>query len=167
WRRTGTARRAGRACTTASAAPAATAASYAANHQLIPLAAPRPDQRVRARAIELAAQPLDVDIDDVGDRIVVLVPHVLGDVGAADDVAGAPDEVLEQRVLLGGEQDVEIAYADLPGARVDRQRPDRQALGQQRLPPASDQRPEPRQQLAEIEWLHQVVVGAAVEPFDA
>ena len=60
-----------------------------------------------------------------------------------------------------------VADAHLAAARVDRQRPDRQPLGQQRLAPAADQRAQPREQLAEIERLDEVVVGAAVQPFDA
>ena len=139
----------------------------APDHELIALAAPRADQRLGSGAIELAPQPLHVDVDDVRQRIVVLVPDVLGDVRAADDVARAADEVFEEGVFLGGEQHVGVADAHLAAARVDRERADRQPLGQQRLPPAADERAQPREQLAEVERLHQVVVGAAVQPFDA
>ena len=49
--------------------------------QLIAFAAARADQRLAiAGSIELAPQPLHVDVDDVRQRIVVLVPDVLGDV---------------------------------------------------------------------------------------
>ena len=40
-------------------------------------------------------------------------------------------------------------------------------LRQQRLVTAADQRAQPGEQLAEVERLDQVIVGAAVEPFDA
>ena len=77
--------------------------------QLIALAAPRPDQRLAPGRIELPAQPLHVDIDHVRDRVVVLVPDVLGDVAAADDVARVAGQVLEQRVFLRAQQDLPIA----------------------------------------------------------
>src|SRR4026207_604018 len=57
--------------------------------QLVPLAAARANQRFLAGKIHLAPETLHVHIDHVGERIVVLVPHVFGDVGATDDGAGA------------------------------------------------------------------------------
>ena len=44
------------------------------------------DQLHRVAVIDLAAQTLDVDLDQVRQRIEAVVPDVLGDVGAADDL---------------------------------------------------------------------------------
>ena len=71
--------------------------------------------------VQLAAQPLDVDVDDVGERVVVLVPDVLGDVGAADDLAGAAREVFEQRVLAAGQRDLAAVRPDPLARDVDGQ----------------------------------------------
>jgi len=51
-------------------------------------------------------------------------------------------------------------------AAINRERADGQPLRQQRLPPAADKRPQTREELAEIERLHEIIVGAAVEAFD-
>ena len=48
-----------------------------------------------------------------------------------------------------------------------RERTDGDPFRQQRLPAAANQRAQPREELAEIERLHEVVVGAGVEPLDA
>ena len=63
-----------------SRAEATALSSAAVHHELVAFAAARADQRLGARPIELAPQPLDVDVDDVRQRIVVFVPDVLGDV---------------------------------------------------------------------------------------
>src|SRR6185295_12249408 len=98
-RQRATGRAAAPACTRASASPAVTASSRRGGSadELITFAPPRPNQRVRSGPIELPAQPLHVDVDNVRQRIMMLVPHVLGNVRAADDIAGVADEVFEQR----------------------------------------------------------------------
>ena len=67
--------------------------------QDVAFAAARPNQRVRRAVVEFPSQALDVDVDHIRERIVELVPDVLGDVGPADDLAGVARQVLEQRVL--------------------------------------------------------------------
>ena len=95
---------------------------HGSTEQLIALAAARADDRGRVRIVELAAQPLHVDVHDVGKRVVVLVPDVLGDVGAADHVAGAPGEVFEQRVFAAGQRDLASVRTDARAGDVDRER---------------------------------------------
>ena len=73
--------------------------------QQVAFAASRLDDRILARQIDLSTQALDEDVDDVGHRIVGPIPHVFGDVRAADDLAGPAHEILEQRVLAFGERD--------------------------------------------------------------
>src|SRR5260221_14483284 len=67
--------------------------------ELIALAAARADPRGAPGRVDLAAQPLHVDVDHVGRLIVGLVPHMPGNVGAADHLAVMPREMLEQREL--------------------------------------------------------------------
>ena len=94
----------------------------------------------------------------------MLVPDVLGDVGAADDLAGAAGQILQQRELARRQRHFAAVRARPagPGRRSRRRRPD--ALGGQRAALAAGQRPHSGQQLAEVERLGQVVVGAGVEP---
>src|SRR4029078_3770844 len=69
-------------------------------NQLIP-SAPAGANQALARSAQLAAKPLNVDVDDVRQRIVVFVPDVFRNVRSADHVARPAHEVLEQRVFLG------------------------------------------------------------------
>ena len=134
--------------------------------ELISLAAAGADDRGRFRIVELAAEPLHVDVDDVGKRVVVLVPDVLGDVGAADDVSGLPGEVFEERVFAAGQRNLGAGPTDALSADVDRQRTDLEALRRERTAVAPRERAQAGEQLAEIERLGQVVVGAGVESLD-
>src|SRR5690349_1716543 len=70
----------------------------------VPCPAPRLDQRRGPARIELATQPVDVHLEHVRPRIVVLVPHVLADLRAAEHAPGVAREEFEQRVLLGRER---------------------------------------------------------------
>ena len=137
---------------------------------LPPAAGSRPPARFQRpaaeRLVDLAPQVADVDIDDVGARVVGEIPGVLEQVQPREDLAGPPHERLEQRELLGRERDLVAAATDLPGRRVEHQITNAQggrALGL----PAPYQRPQARKQLREGERLHQVVVGTGVEPRDA
>ena len=73
--------------------------------KLVSLAASGTNQRLLSWHIDLAAKALDVDVDDVRQRVVMFVPDVLGDIGPAHDQSGVMSEVFEQRVLPGGERD--------------------------------------------------------------
>src|SRR5262249_56388320 len=150
-RRTARTRRAARGCRRSSAVRAERAIEWPAPScdDLIALASARADRGLGARLLDLAPQPLDVDVDDVRQRIVVLVPHVLGDVASAHDVAGAPREVLEKRVLLGGEHELARADERAADARVERQGADRDPLGQKRQARAAGYRAPSRPRRAE------------------
>ena len=97
----------------------------------------------------------------------MIVPHVLGDVAAADDGAGAAYEEFEQRVLLRGEGDFASAHPRAAAAGVQRQAARGHPFFRQRLRAAADQRAQPCQQFAEIVRLDEVIVRAAVEARDA
>jgi hypothetical protein len=92
---------------------------------------------------------------------------VLGDVAAADDLAGAAGQVLEQRIFLGPQENFLVANEHATASGLDHQRAKDQAVGQYRLMPAANERTKARHQLAEVVRLDEVVVGAGVEPFDA
>ena len=116
--------------------------------------------------VDLSAQPLDVHLDQVRHRVEAVVPDVLGDVGAADDVALAPRQVLEQRVFLRRELNGTPATLDAARPRVDGEILDLEHRGCERRPSA-EQGANPREQLGKVVRLGQIVVGADVEAFDA
>ena len=66
------------------------------------------DQRVGA---QLAADAANQDVQGVGVRVQVACVDVLGDVGAADDLARTLDEVREDALLLGREG--QVAFIEL------------------------------------------------------
>ena len=67
---------------------------------------------------------------------------------------------------LRGERHVLAPDADAAAACVERERPHHEPFRQKREAAASNESPEPREQLAEVERLHQVVVRAAIEALD-
>src|SRR5687767_12030111 len=54
----------------------------------------------REVVVDLAPQPLDVDLNQIRHRVEAVVPHMLGDIGTADDFSLALHQVFKQRVLL-------------------------------------------------------------------
>src|SRR5207247_7357219 len=68
--------------------------------QTISRAAVRVDEWRRAAVVHFAAQPVDVDLERVGERIVILVPDVLAQLRAAHHSSGVARKILEKSVLL-------------------------------------------------------------------
>src|SRR5690349_18149154 len=56
--------------------------------------------------VNLPAEPLDVHVDQIRSRVEGVIPDVIGDRRAADNVTGTPSEVFEQAVLARGESDL-------------------------------------------------------------
>src|SRR3989475_626887 len=126
-------------------------------------AAQRRDQLGLEVVVDLAAQSRHEHLEDVDERIVVVVPHVRRDRGAVEQASLVQHEQLEQGELLRGEGDLAAAAAYLAGSDVHlevrhaiERRGERRAAARQRL--------EPRHELPEGEGLRQVVVGAGLEP---
>src|ERR1700736_6618786 len=57
------------------------------------------NERRLAGQIDLAAEPSDMDVDEVGTRIEVIVPNLLEEHGPGDDLAMVPDQMLEEAQL--------------------------------------------------------------------
>src|SRR4029077_2856188 len=72
--------------------------------EAVPGAALRRDQLGLEAVVDLAAQPPDQHLEDVGERVVVVVPHVRGDRGTVEHLSRVRDEQLEQRELFGAER---------------------------------------------------------------
>src|ERR1700730_19077271 len=54
------------------------------------------DERRLTGQIDLAAEPADMDVDEVSTRIEVIVPDLLEEHGSRDDLAVVPDQIFEQ-----------------------------------------------------------------------
>jgi len=93
----------------------------------------------------------------------VLVPDVLEEGLLRQDLAGSAHEVAQEGELLGREVEATLAPAGLVAGVVELElaHPHDRAPGAR---VAAQQRPHPGQQLGEGERLHEVVVGAVVEP---
>src|SRR5689334_24296402 len=63
--------------------------------------------------VDLRAEMIDVDVDDVRAGVEIVIPDVLGDERAGEDPVDVPHEVLEEGVLLPGELDLLLATARL------------------------------------------------------
>src|SRR5919108_5030820 len=81
----------------------------------------RVNQLRLARVVDLLAQPRDYDVHDVGTGIEVIVPGVFGDEGPRHDPTVVAHQILEHRVLLGGELDEPAAAPHLAAPGVERQ----------------------------------------------
>jgi hypothetical protein len=112
---------------------------------------------------EFLSDVADVDIEEVGEGLVVLGEEVFVKARPGDDLAAVEGEVFDQRILAGGEIEgtpVEQDFAaggveDHAGGEIDAGRGG--ALG------AADQGAEAGVGFVEVEGLDEVVVGAEVE----
>src|SRR5918993_1549418 len=73
--------------------------------QPIAVAAQRLDERRRARLVELAPQIADIDVDDVAFAVELPAPHPLGDLRAAQGLAGMAQQILEDGELSWCQRD--------------------------------------------------------------
>src|SRR5215475_8794666 len=112
-------------------------------------AANRVDQRVGLLIVDLATQPADIDVDDVGGRIEMQVPDVLQQHGAGDDAGLVAHQIFQKLELFWQQLDLLAVTAGGARNQVDRQIPDAQNgfLGDGVAAPA--ERLEPRQKLHE------------------
>src|SRR5690349_9348129 len=131
--------------------------------EAVPDAAYGVDQRIGLLVIDLAAQPPDIDVDDVGRRVEMQVPDVLQQHGAGDHAALVADEIFQQLELLG--QELHVLAVTAGGARdqVDGEIADPQNgfLGDGVAAPA--ERLEPGEQLHERKRLDQIIVATGAQ----
>src|SRR6266540_3258633 len=73
--------------------------------QPIAVAAQRLDERRRALLVELAPQIADIDVDDVAFAVELPAPHPLGDLRAAQRLAGMAQQILEHGELARCQRD--------------------------------------------------------------
>src|SRR6266487_4212931 len=123
-------------------------------------AAQRGDQLRLEAVVDLPAQAADQHLEDVAERVVVVVPDVRRDRGAIDHLSRASREQLEQREFLGRERDGAARPPDFTSREVHLEVGDAPDGGceRERAPPGK--RVETRDELVEGERLGEIVVGA-------
>src|SRR5450759_4709501 len=83
---------------------------------------------------------------------------------AREDLAGPPRQLNEQVELGPRERDHRPVPGHRPGPDVDDERPQSEALRVARpTPPAPKRRPDARDELGQLEWLADVVVGTGLQ----
>src|SRR5215472_14410373 len=128
-------------------------------------AANRLNELLAATSIDLVAQIVHVDIDDVRKCVKVLVPHMLGDHRSGEDAARVSHQIFEQRIFLESQVDPLPSPNYFTGRRIEDQIIDLEyakALGGSSAKKGSN----PRQQLIDGEWFGEIVVGSGVESLD-
>src|SRR5215204_7702637 len=73
--------------------------------QPIAVAAQRFDERRRAFFVELAPQVADIDVDDVALAVELPAPHALGNLRAAQRLAGMAQQIFEHGELAWRQRD--------------------------------------------------------------
>src|SRR6185295_3840902 len=96
--------------------------------QHVARAANRVQQRPFEAVLELAPQSADVDVNDVGAGVEMIVPHLLEEHGAGDDAAFVAGEIFEQQIFARLQFDLPAAAPDRPRQRVDFEVADRDAM---------------------------------------
>lgn len=104
--------------------------------QSVAIAAQRLDDGGHAVGVELAPQVADIDIDDIALAVELPAPHALGDLRAAQRLAGMAQKKLKHGILARRERDRLRAARRHPGAEIHRDvARDQPVAGAQDRPP--------------------------------
>jgi hypothetical protein len=125
------------------------------------------NQGSKTGPVNLLSQTVDVDLDCIRRGIVIFVPHVLRQLGAAYNSSGVSSKVREQCVFLGREIDDRSAALHALSRKVDLQVVDRETRLIDLLTASSQKCPQTSEELIQLEWFGEVIVGATVESLNA
>ena len=124
------------------------------------------DQGLIRVVVDLAADALDIDIDEVGARVVMVVPDMFAELGSVEDAARRTHEAGEQGELPRRECDVLGSASNLAGKEIDREVRGRKQAGVV-AGAASEDCVETGDEFVSVEGLRQVVIGTKIQAFDA
>src|SRR5262245_19228019 len=124
-------------------------------------------QRFATRGIDLAPQPRDVDVYDIGERVLAIAPYLVEDASAGEDSAGRAHQKLEDCKFLGRELDGVATAPHLQQLAIEDEVGNLQnvGVGREFVRPAH-QSLDAGKQLVEIERLGEIVVGAQFQALD-
>src|SRR3990172_11620383 len=135
--------------------------------QTVAMTAHSLEQGLAPGRIDLAPEPRDIDVDDIGERVFAVAPDLVEDTGAGEDPAGRTHQQLEDSELLGRELDGIAAAPYFEQLPIENEIGNLQDVGARReIVRAAHQRLDAGQQLVKIEGLGEVVVGAYLEYLD-
>ena len=126
------------------------------------------DEGFTAAGFDLAAESIDVDVDDVGVRLDAHAPDLVEDHGAADDAAGIAAEEFEQRELVGGELELFVPSGGLAAEEIEAEIEDLEdgdIVNGRGV--AADEVAEAGEEFRSGEGLDEVVVAAGFQAADA
>src|SRR5208282_2486085 len=118
------------------------------------------DERISLTGIDLAAHAADVDVDDIGHRIEMQIPHMLQKHRPGHDTALVAYEIFEHLKLSRQQVDFLVPAGYRPRHQVEFEIADAQNPFLAGAFAAPNQRLDPRNQLREGEWLDEVIVAA-------
>jgi hypothetical protein len=116
--------------------------------------------------VDLVPEPADPGLDDIGQRVEIVVPDVLHDHASGHHPPGVAHEVLEKGELEGLEVDPFPLPEDLPGEEVHFQVSHGKARGFRRSGGPAEKGLDPGEKFGEGERLGQVVVAPLAESPD-
>jgi hypothetical protein len=120
------------------------------------------DQRLGRVLIDFASQSVYVHFDSIGERVESLIPHIFRNFLARHHAPGVAGQVFQQCILFRRQPNLPASARRRLRRGVQHQVLDGYPIGPQfaRTPQESAQ---PRQQLAKLEGLDQIIVGAGIE----
>src|SRR6266566_2050155 len=131
--------------------------------EAIARAARRPDQLRLEAVVDLAPQPPDQHLEQVGKRIMVVVPYVSGDGAAIEHPSLVQHEQLQQGELLRAERDRPATTLHLAAAEIDLEVRN-PVSGRRQRGPAPREGLEARQELPKREGFGEIIVRPGLEP---
>ena len=108
---------------------------------------------------------IDVNIDDIGEAVEIILPDMLGDHGARDQLVGVQHQKLQEGIFFAGEDAGSSASLDLLGHLIEFKVGDFQNRG---LVGAltSEQGPDTGQKFVKGEGFGEVIIGSGIETRD-
>jgi hypothetical protein len=106
---------------------------------------------------------IDVDVNDVGQGIEVVIPYTLGDHGARQNLSFIAHQIFQQGVFFGGKVNPFFSSEDLAGLEVHGQIRHLKRRSSFRLTPSEDGS-HPSQQFIDGKGFDHIVIGTDVQP---
>ena len=134
--------------------------------EAVPHAANCLDEWVRLRAVDLATNAPHINVDDVGCRIEMKVPHMLQQHRPGNDSAFVADQIFEKLKLSAQQFDLPPAPGRSPQHKIQFEVTDAQHGFSHHGGAATGKGFDPRQQFREGERLDKIIIAARAQAAD-
>src|SRR6516164_6402375 len=138
----------------------------AVSTEAVPHAANCLDKWVHLRAVNLATNAPHINVDDVGCRIEMKVPHMLQQHRPGNDPAFVADQIFEKLELSAQQFDLPPAPGRSPQHEIQFEVTDAQHGFSHHGAAATSQGFHTRQQFREGEWLDEIIVATCTQAAD-